>query len=85
MARRVRDVLVIALRLEAGEAPQKIKTSAPMSPWAAEKRIAEARRADVDALRRALEALADLELASRGGSELADDTAAVRAIATIAA
>jgi DNA polymerase-3 subunit delta len=85
MARRVRDVLVIALRLEAGEAPQKIKTSAPMSPWAAEKRIAEARRADVDALRRALEALADLELASRGGSELADDTAAVRAIAAIAA
>jgi DNA polymerase-3 subunit delta len=85
MARRVRDVLVIALRLEAGEAPQKIKTSAPMSPWAAEKRIAEARRADVDALRRALEALADLELARRGGSELADDTAAVRAIATIAA
>jgi hypothetical protein len=33
----------------------------------------------------ALEALADLEVASRGQSELGDDTEALRAIATIAA
>jgi hypothetical protein len=56
-----------------------------MSPWAADRRIKEARGADAEWLRRALEALAELELAGRGQSELAEDTAAVRAIGRIAA
>lgn len=85
MARRVRELLGISLRLEAGEAPQDIKKTFRGSPWAADKRIAEARKADPRALRRAIEALADLELATRGGSELAEDTVALRAIDTIAA
>jgi DNA polymerase-3 subunit delta len=85
MARRVRDVLVIATRLEAGESPAQVKDSLRMSPWAADRRIKEARATDADALRRALEALAELEVASRGQSELGDDTEALRAIATIAA
>jgi hypothetical protein len=50
-----------------------------------DRRIKEARSTDADALCRALEALADLEVASRGGSELDDDTSALRAIAEIAA
>ena len=85
MARRVRDVLVIATRLEAGESAAQVKDSLRMSPWAADRRIKEARATDAEALRRALEALAALEVASRGQSELADDTEALRAIATIAA
>jgi DNA polymerase-3 subunit delta len=85
LARRVRDVLEIAHRLEAGEAPPQIKQSLKMSPWAADRRIAEARRSDVDRLSRALETLADLELASHGNSELSDRTEAIRAIARIAA
>lgn len=85
MARRVRELLGISLRLEAGEAPQDIKKTFKGSPWAADKRLAEARRADPQALRRAIEALAELELATRGGSELADDTVALRAIDEIAA
>jgi len=85
MARRVRDVLAIAERLEAGESPAQIKASIKGSPWATERRIGEARRSDVDALRRALIALADLELASRGGEELEDDTVALRTIDAIAA
>ena len=85
MARRVRDVLAIAERLEAGEPPAKIKSSLKMSPWAADRRIAEARGSDVEALRRALIGLADLEHASRGGDELEDDTVALRAIDQIAA
>jgi DNA polymerase III subunit delta len=85
MARRVRDVLVIATRLEAGESPAQVKDSLRMSPWAGDRRIKEARATDADALRRALEALAELEVASRGQSELGDDTEALRAIATIAA
>jgi DNA polymerase-3 subunit delta len=85
MARRMRDVLAIATRLEAGESPAQVKESLRMSPWAADRRIKEARGTEVQALRRALEALAELELASRGQSELSDDTEALRAIATIAA
>jgi hypothetical protein len=56
-----------------------------MSPFAADLRIKEARGTDAEALRRTLEALADLELAGRGNSELSDDTCAVLAIAEVAA
>ena len=68
MARRVRDVLVIATRLEAGESPAQVKDSLRMSPWAADRRIKEARATDAEALRRALEALAD----ARGGQPRAE-------------
>jgi DNA polymerase-3 subunit delta len=85
MARRLREVLAIAERLELGEPSSQIKNSTKMPPWMADRRIQEARRSDVDALRRALEALADLELASRGGQELEDDTVALRTIDAIAA
>ena len=81
LARRVRDVLAIAQRLEAGEAPPQIKASIKGSPWQTDKRIAEARRSDAYRLSRALETLADLELASHGNSELSDRTEAIRAIA----
>ncbi len=85
MARRLREVLAVAARLEAGETPQAIKATLRMSPYAADARLREARGADVDSLRSALEALCALELASRGISELSDDTEALRAIAVIAA
>jgi len=81
MARRVRDVLAIATRLEHGESPAQIKESIRGNPWQIEQRIKQARATDADRLRRALEALADLEVASRGGSELEDDTVALRVIA----
>ena len=81
----MRDVLAIAQRLEAGEAPAQIKASIKGSPWQTDKRIAEARRSDAYRLSRALETLADLELASHGNSELSDRTEAVRAIARITA
>ena len=50
-----------------------------------DRRIAEARRSDAERLSRALEVLADLELATHGDSELSDPTEAIRAIARIAA
>ena len=55
------------------------------SPWALDRRIAEARRSDVGRLSRAIEVLADLELASHGATELSDPTEAIRALARIAA
>nr|MBA3329093.1 hypothetical protein [Solirubrobacterales bacterium] len=85
LARRVREVLAIALRLGEGEAPPQIKATLKMNPWAADRRIVEARGSDPDRLRRALEDLAVLELATHGASELSDDTEAVRAIVRIAA
>jgi DNA polymerase-3 subunit delta len=84
MARRVRDVLAIAQRLEAGESAADVKKSIKGSPWMADRRIAEARATDADTLRRAVEVLADLELDTRGASELSDDTVGLRAIAAIA-
>lgn len=85
LARRVREVLAIAQRLEAGEGPAQIKAAIKGNSWALDRRIAEARRSDVDRLSRALEVLADLELASHGASELSDPTEAIRAIRAIAA
>ena len=81
MAKRVREVLAIAERLELGAAPADIKATLKGNPYAADRRIREARGADLEALRNALDAVAELELATRGGSELTPDTAAVRAIA----
>jgi len=80
MARRVHEVLQVAERLETGEPPAQVKKTLKMAPYAADRRVAEARRTDVDALRRALEALADLELAGRGGDELDEDTNALTAL-----
>jgi DNA polymerase-3 subunit delta len=85
MARRVREVLALAERLEAGESPSQIKQSSKMPPWMLDRRLSEARRSDVDNLRTALVALADLELSSRGGDEFDEDTVALRTIDVIAA
>ncbi|MDX6701698.1 MAG: polymerase subunit delta [Baekduia sp.] len=85
MARRLREVLVIADRLEAGESPAQVKASTKGSPWALDRRIKEARATDTEALRRALETLADLELQTRGMGDLSEDTAAVRALGRMAA
>jgi DNA polymerase III subunit delta len=85
MAKRLREVLAIAMRLEAGESPAQVKASMKGSSWAADRRIKEARATDTDALRRALETLADLELQTRGLGDLSEDTAAIRALGRMAA
>jgi DNA polymerase-3 subunit delta len=55
------------------------------SPWAVDRRLKEARNVDPASLRAGLIALSDLELASRGGNELEDDTNALRALQMITA
>ncbi|HEY4094603.1 MAG TPA: DNA polymerase III subunit delta, partial [Baekduia sp.] len=85
MARRLREVLAIADRLEAGESPAQVKASVKGSPWALDRRIKEARATDPEALRKALETLADLEIQTRGMGDLSEDTAAVRALGRMAA
>lgn len=87
MTRRLRVGLEAVGRLEAGEAAAQVKRSLRMPPRAADRLLADAQRSDSDGLRRAIEVLADLELASRGGvaGALAEDTLALTAIRRIAA
>ena len=95
MARRMREALEVALRLEAGEPPAQIKRTLRMPSRAADRFIKDVSRTDPERLRSALTAIADLELDSRGGAPLTDrrsslaaldeDTIALRAIAAITA
>ncbi len=82
MVRRLRDALAIAEALAAGRAPAQIKQGLRMPSFAADRLIADVAKRDVEAFRRALELMADLELESRGGGGgvLSEDTAALRAV-----
>ena len=86
MAQRVRSGHQIARALDAGEAPAQIKRNLRMPSRAADGLIADARRGGSDKLRRALEEIADLELASRGGGGggASEDTVALLTIQRIA-
>jgi DNA polymerase-3 subunit delta len=93
MAQRLRDALAIALRLQAGESAAEVKRGLRMPARAAERFVADVARSDVERLRSALAALADLELDTRGGAPLTasrtplagmdEDTLALQAIAAI--
>ena len=84
LARRLREIETVASRLAAGDTAAQIKSSMK-PPWVADRRLREARDADLDGLRSAIIALADLETATRGMAELHEDTIALRTIASIAA
>ena len=86
MAQRVRQALEVARALEDGEPPAQIKRGLRMPSRAADRLIADARAAGIDKLAGALEQLADLELASRGGGPgvASEDTAMLVAIERIA-
>jgi DNA polymerase III subunit delta len=84
MVRRLRDALAIAEALAAGQPPAQIRRSLRMPSFAADRLIADATKRDVESLRRALVAMADLEVESRGGGTSgggqSEDTAALRAV-----
>jgi DNA polymerase III subunit delta len=86
MTSRVRAAHEIAQAIDDGEPVAQIKRRQRMSPRAADQLIADARRAGAERLRVALEEIADLELASRGGASggQTEDTAALRTIQLIA-
>ena len=84
MAGRLREAEQAAAKLESGESVAQVRRGLRMPPKVAERFIADVERTDRAALRRALEILADLELDSRGASQLEDDTDAVRAILPLA-
>jgi DNA polymerase-3 subunit delta len=86
MAQRVRLAHDVAQAIDAGEPPAQVKRKLRMPSRAADRLIADARRSGAENLRAALEQIADLELASRGGgsASVSEDTAALRAIERIA-
>jgi hypothetical protein len=86
MAQRVRTAVEVAQALDAGDSESQVKRKLRMPSRAADRLIADARRTGIDRLRGALEEIADLEYASRGGARGAasEDSAALMAIQRIA-
>ena len=86
IGQRIRVAHEIAVAVEAGTPPAKIKGTLRMPSKAADRLIKDARQAGSDRLRAGIEEIADLELTSRGGSgaTMTDDTAMIRAIGAIA-
>ena len=86
IARKLREALTVAEGLAAGQSPAQVKKSLRMSPRQASKLVADVERRDADAFRRALAALADFELESRGGvggrGGLGEETSALKAVLT---
>ena len=84
IADRLRDAIKVAEALAAGKPPAEARKGLRMGPKVAARFVEEVGKRDVDALRRALEIIADLELESRGGGPsqgaLDEDTLAVRAV-----
>jgi DNA polymerase-3 subunit delta len=87
MSSRLREAHRVAVALDAGEAPAQIRRSLRMPPRVADQLISDAGRAGAEKLRAAIEAIAELELASRGGGPggASEDTAALLAVRQIAA
>ncbi|MFZ2052140.1 MAG: DNA polymerase III subunit delta [Solirubrobacteraceae bacterium] len=94
IAARLRDALAVSARLQAGEPAKEIIRSLRMPPKAAERFVADVRRADSERLRNGLVCLADLEVDLRGGASvlaarrpaagLSEKTVAVLTIGAIA-
>jgi DNA polymerase III subunit delta len=86
MSQRVRLAHEVAAALEAGQSAAQVKRRLRMPSKAADRLIADARRSGAENLRRAIEELADLELASRGGGAggAGEDTAALMGLQRLA-
>jgi len=86
MSQRVRTAHEVASALEAGVPEARVKRGLRMPSRAADRLMADARRAGSEQLQRTIEELAELELASRGGGSGAagEDTVALLAIREVA-
>jgi DNA polymerase-3 subunit delta len=87
MSSRVRQAHQIAADLDRGVSQAQVKSGLRMPPSAADKLIADAKRIGAERLEQAICLIADLELASRGGSSkgASEDTEALLTISEIAA
>jgi DNA polymerase-3 subunit delta len=86
MSMRLREALTVLQRLEAGEPAGEVKKSVRGGRDAQARMLEGAQRMGAERLRHAIGVVADLEYESRGGGATMDeDTAALRAIAAVAA
>ena len=87
MSSRVRQAHQIARDLDRGVSQAQVKSGLRMPPSAADKLIADAKRIGAERLERAICLIADLELASRGGSSggASEDTEALLTICAVTA
>jgi DNA polymerase-3 subunit delta len=85
LASRLRKACAAAAQLEAGVPPKRVESSLGMHPYAARQLVARLRDSDLDALHRATEVLADLEVWCRGGADYGDQLALTLALRTMAA
>jgi DNA polymerase III subunit delta len=86
MVGRLREAIRVAEALAAGQSPAQVRKTLRMPSFAADRLISEVSKRDADGLRRALAAMADLELESRGGGGggLGEETLALQAVLTAA-
>ena len=77
LVRRLREVHRAAALLEAGAPEGQLGTALKMPPWLVKRTVAQAKKADRETLEKAIEALAEFEVESRGGGDrdLDEDTA----------
>ena len=85
LVKRLRDVHRAAELLDAGVPAPAVRSELKMPPWAAKRTVAQAGKADREALERALWLFADLELELRGGTGLDEGTAFSLTLARVAA
>jgi DNA polymerase III subunit delta len=85
IVRRLREVHRAVALLDSGVPEGDVGTALGQPAWLAKKTVARARNADRDSLERALCAFADLEVDTRGGGVLDEDTAFSLTLARAAA
>ena len=81
IVRRLREVHTAAGLVAGGASEKQVASALGIPPWAAKRTVAKARRADRDALERALCAFADLEVETRAGGGVDEHTAFSLALA----
>jgi DNA polymerase III subunit delta len=80
LASRLRKASAAAAQLEGGVPPKQVESSLGMHPYAARQLVARLHDTDVEGLRDATVALADLEVWCRGGADYGDELALTLAL-----
>jgi DNA polymerase-3 subunit delta len=80
LASRLRSACAAAAQLEEGVPPKQVESSLKMHPYAAKLLVGRVRGTDLETLRMATEALAELELWCRGGADYGDELALTLAL-----
>jgi len=80
MASRLRSAHQAAAALEAGTAPKQVEADLPMAPYPSKMLVNSVRGTAPEDLAEAIEAIADLEWWTRGGSDYSDEVAMTLAV-----